>query len=286
MNLNALIETYHPSKPIIPLVNIFISNLALFLYLILAFVLTKPFAKFLSNAKNINENTYMKDGFILNKFYKQFFYNYVTNKNVEYGILFVIDFRLNEELISEHTASFIKGIKLKFIDAIRLEFENEDVLYFLTKENNYAFFVKLNDIPNLKEGICGNDLAIRYHNDILRSYEDKFKSLPFDIMIDDKAYNRQFNFVATYYGVQSNDIQQLTNNCDMNLNLNHKNMIYLIDPNQNNSNNIIEEKKNNILIQEKFFSVDEVKVKENSLVINGIKYQYFTPFIVEKLLFS
>ncbi len=286
MNLNALIETYHPSDPAIPLINIFISNIALFLYLVTAFVLTRPFTKFILNAKNINENTYMKDGFILNKFYKKFFYNYITNKNVQYGILFVINFNLDKEITSKYMASFIKNIKLRFIDAIRLELEHEEVLYFLTKENNYAFFIKLDKLPNLKEGVSGNELAIRKKSDILSHYEEKFKSLPFDILIDEKSYNRQFKFVATYYGIQSNDIQQLTHDCDQNLNDYHKNMIYLIDPNQSNENKIIEQKKNNILIQEKFFAFDEVKVKENDLTINGIKYQYFTPFIVDKLLFS
>ncbi len=286
INLNILIEVFHKSTSNIGIWNIVVSNIALFLYLLLTFVITKPFAKFISNAKNINEKTYMKDNFIIQKFYKQFFYNFVTQNNTEYGILFVIDFNLNKELTSTYTASFIKGIKLRFIEALRLLFNEAEVLYFLTKEDNYAFFIKQSSVPTMKDSLEGNDLAIRHKQDTLRMYEEKFKTLPFDIMIDDKVYHRQFKFVASYYGVQSNNIEELCDYCDANLHLKHKNMIYLTDLNQTNTNGLIEKKKNKILLQENFFDFNEVKVKENDLLINNKHYQYFTPFAVEKLLFS
>ncbi len=286
MNLNLLIGSTDNSPSHNPLLNIGLFNVFLFLYFLLCFVLTKPFAKFIANATNINEKTYMQDKFILFKFFPQHFYEFMHTNNVTYGCLFIIDFNFNKDLISQYSASFIKSIKLKFIDSIRAGLEDQQVLYFLTKENNYAFFVKLDKIPTLDTSIAGNDLSKRLLKDTLRYYEDKFRELPLELIIDEKNYHKQFKFRAAYYGVQDNDIDLLIEGCEnFNPQKSH-NLILLYDPLEKDYNQEITNKKNKILVKENFFNNNEIKMKDNVVQINQQKYLYCTPFIVEKLIFT
>lgn len=262
------------------------TNVALFMYLLLNYAITKPFTRFIINAKNINDRTFMENNFILNKYFFPSFKNYQKKNNLQFGVLFIVKFNFLNEIANNHGASLANKIRLKILDQIREIFSKENSMYFITKNNDYAFIVKENISANFNLSVLGNELINRDTNDPLKKYELMFKRLPNKLLVDQKEFNINLKVNSAVYGIQENDIEKLIDESSTIIKSSKdKNIILVYDKKkilfQKN-----EEYKKQILKKSQPFETNELDIKYFDLDINKHKYKLYKPVIINKLYFN
>lgn len=266
-----------------------ILNIFLFVYMILSYAVIKPFTKFILNAKNINDKTYMVSGFILNKYFKNIFKKFINEKKVQYGCLFLIELDSYDKIANLFSAALTNKIKQEMLHQIKDLFKNDSTIFFITENNKYCFFTKLDDVENIQDVYSGNYLAKRKNTDLLHIFESKLKSIPNTLKINDNYFKTPLKMSGALYGIQNNDINELISKCEK------LNITQYDDQNINlitlYNSNIIDNKdfiniKNNILIKNSLFQYNEIDIKYEIININNIKYYSTEATLFNKLIFS
>ncbi len=283
MNLNILFLDGNIDKNVLSLV---FSNISIFVYILFIYSIAKPFTRFIVNARNINDRIYMKNNFILNKYFNNFFKNFRDKTNIQYGILFVMQFSFFDEIANKYGASIANKIKIKILNQTRELFSKNEAFYFITKSNEYAFLIKTNNITNLSFSFKGNKMYNRDDKDPLKEYENLFKLLPTKLIVNNDYYNINLKINTAIYGVQSNDINELIEGCSkIHYSLDDTNLLFLYDENRN-INEKERKNKNNILTKLNLFKPDEISISFNELKINNKNYISYHPIIINKLFFN
>lgn len=283
MNFNLLFNIDIISNTALGLI---IYNSSIFVYILLIYSIAKPFTRFIINAKNINDRTYMENNFILNKYFNNFFKNFRNKNNLQYSLLFIIQFDFLEAIANKFGASIANKLKLKILNQIRELFSKDETLYFITKKNQHAFLLKCDHIDNLNNSIRGNKLINRMNDDPLKKYENYFKLLPSKLVVDNITYDINLKINTAIYGVQSNNVHELIDNCSKYHNQSdNKNILYLYDSNHIQID-YINETKNEILTKLDWFSPNDIDIKYYNFKINNTNYVSYKPIIINKLIFN
>ena len=260
--------------------------------LMLFYIVSLWIVNFFKKIKNLSKAVLYEKNYFLNPIKaEEIIKQKLKTDNVNLGLMVIFGFTNIDKLpiqLGNYASTYIQKILL---EKIVKNFDDIDVLFYVTKNNEYAcfFFLKDFDLQNLDVIYRGNNLTKRENHDPFLDIYKRLNAIPNNITYDDINEQININANAAIYGLHSCDFNQLEYYCSITkqnvLYSQNKNILQVYNP-----SNILDIPTNYNQIQKlnKFFNPQDFEVtlqKTDKLNLNKLTYEAHVSS-VDHLLFS
>ncbi|GAA5414833.1 hypothetical protein UREOM_5440 [Ureaplasma sp. OM1] len=168
------------------------------------------------NIKTLSRSVlYEKDYFLNSIKAKEIIQQKLKQENFNLGLMVVFGFANVDKLpqkLGNYSSNFI--IK-KLLEKIVKSFQDKEVIFYMTKENQYAcfFFLKELDLTKLNLIYQGNNLSKRMNSDPFFDIYKKLQDIPNEVVYNDTSEKIKLNTSGAIYGVHSCQLEHLESLC-------------------------------------------------------------------------
>lgn len=261
--------------------------------LLIFYIVMITVINFVQKIKSLSKAVlYEKDYFINPIRAEQIIKEKLVKDEVNLGLMVIFGFTNIDKLpiqLGNYTSNFIQK---QILEKLVKNFKDTDVLFYLTKNNEYACFFFLRDfnLNNLNLIYDGNALNKRNARDPFYDVYKKLYDIPNEIIYDKMHEQININASGAIYGVHSCEFNDLENLCRATkqsvMYTSKKNILQIYNPNTiiNVSTSYNDIKDLNKYFDQKDF---EVKLKKSNSFVNSHK-KIFRPLCssVNHLLFD